>query len=223
MRRYATRVELKIEETMDLNSLLLFVVACLAINMIPGPDVIYIVSNTMKGKFVSGMKAAIGLGTGYFLHTLAACLGLSAIILSSAVAFSVVKWLGAVYLAYLGIQSLISMWRGQSKIAVNEKEETNKSVFLQGVIVSVLNPKVALFFLSFLPQFIDTSAGSASMQLLVLGLLFSALATACNVLYASVGSWLFSRPNAQNYSRILEGVSGTLLIGLAAKVAISER
>jgi threonine/homoserine/homoserine lactone efflux protein len=208
---------------MELSSLLLFVVACLAINMIPGPDVIYIVSNTMKGKLASGFKAAMGLGVGYFVHTLAACLGLSAIILSSAVAFSAVKWLGAAYLVYLGVQSLISMWRGESKLEVSENVERNKNVFVQGVIVSVLNPKVALFFLSFLPQFIDTSAGAASMQLLVLGLVFSALATLCNILYASVGSWVFSRPNSQRYSRALEGVSGVLLIGLASKVAISDR
>ncbi|ELB7605738.1 LysE family translocator [Vibrio parahaemolyticus] len=208
---------------MDLNSLVLFVIACLAINMIPGPDVIYIVSNTMKGKLASGMKAAIGLGIGYFIHTLAACLGLSAIILSSAVAFTAVKWLGAAYLVYLGVQALLSMWRGESKLVVNESLGSNKNVFAQGVIVSVLNPKVALFFLSFLPQFIDTSTGSTSTQLLVLGLLFSGLATMCNVLYASIGSWVFSRSNSQRYSRALEGVSGVLLIGLAGKVAISDR
>lgn len=208
---------------MDLNSLVLFVIACLAINMIPGPDVIYIVSNTMKGKLASGMKAAIGLGIGYFIHTLAACLGLSAIILSSAVAFTAVKWLGAAYLVYLGVQALLSMWRGKSKLVVNESLGSNKNVFAQGVIVSVLNPKVALFFLSFLPQFIDTSTGSTSTQLLVLGLLFSGLATMCNVLYASIGSWVFSRSNSQRYSRALEGVSGVLLIGLAGKVAISDR
>ncbi|MBE4179867.1 LysE family translocator [Vibrio parahaemolyticus] len=208
---------------MDLNSLVLFVIACLAINMIPGPDVIYIVSNTMKGKLASGMKAAIGLGIGYFIHTLAACLGLSAIILSSAVAFTAVKWLGAAYLVYLGVQALLSMWRGKSKLVVSESIGSNKNVFVQGVIVSVLNPKVALFFLSFLPQFIDTSTGSTSTQLLVLGLLFSGLATMCNVLYASIGSWVFSRSNSQRYSRALEGISGVLLIGLAGKVAISDR
>lgn len=207
---------------MDSNSLLLFVVACLAINMIPGPDVIYIVSNTIKGKLSAGLKAALGLGVGYFFHTLAACLGLSAIILSSSLAFSVVKWLGAAYLVYLGVQSLLSMWRGESKIVENKNVDNNKNVFVQGVIVSVLNPKVALFFLSFLPQFIDTSASSTSMQLLVLGLLFSVLATTCNVLYASVGNWVFSRPHSQRYSRTLEGVSGILLISLASKVAFSD-
>ncbi|GAJ72710.1 LOW QUALITY PROTEIN: putative threonine efflux protein [Vibrio sp. JCM 18904] len=211
---------------MDSNSLLLFVVACLAINMIPGPDVIYIVSNTMKGKLSAGLKAALGgLGIGYFFHTLAACLGLSAIILSSSLAFSVVKWLGgAAYLVYLGVQSLLSMWRGESKIVENKNVDNNKNVFVQGGLSSaVLNPKVALFFLSFLPQFIDTSASSTSMQLLVLGLLFSVLATTCNVLYASVGNWVFSRPHSQRYSRTLEGVSGILLISLASKVAFSDR
>ncbi|MBU1394026.1 MAG: LysE family translocator [Gammaproteobacteria bacterium] len=208
---------------MDLNSLLLFAVACLAINLIPGPDVIYIVSNTMKGKMISGLKAAMGLGVGYFVHTLAASLGLSAIILSSALAFSIVKWLGAAYLVYLGIQALISMWRGNNHIVVDDNSKPNGNVFFQGIVVSVLNPKVALFFLSFLPQFIDPLAGSTSIQLLTLGLIFSLLATLCNVLYASAGSWVFSRPNSQRYSRALEGISGVLLIGLASKVMTSDR
>lgn len=208
---------------MDLNSLLLFAVACLAINLIPGPDVIYIVSNTMKGKMISGLKAATGLGVGYFVHTLAASLGLSAIILSSALAFSIVKWLGAAYLVYLGIQALISMWRGNNKMVVDDNSKPNGNVFCQGIVVSVLNPKVALFFLSFLPQFIDPLAGSTSIQLLTLGLIFSLLATLCNVLYASAGSWVFSRPNSQRYSRALEGISGVLLIGLASKVMTSDR
>ncbi|AUD60242.1 lysine transporter LysE [Shewanella sp. Pdp11] len=208
---------------MDLNSLILFAVACLAINLIPGPDVIYIVSNTMKGKMISGLKAAMGLGVGYFVHTLAASLGLSAIILSSALAFSIVKWLGAAYLMYLGIQALISMWRGNNHIVVDDNSKPNGNVFFQGIVVSVLNPKVALFFLSFLPQFIDPLAGSTSIQLLTLGLIFSLLATLCNVLYASAGSWVFSRPNSQRYSRALEGISGVLLIGLASKVMTSDR
>lgn len=208
---------------MEFNSMMLFVIACLTINLIPGPDVIYIVSNTMKGKMVSGMKAALGLGVGYFFHTLAACVGLSAIILSSALAFSIVKWLGALYLIYLGVQALISMYKGNSQVVVSESEDTKGNIFMQGVVVSVLNPKVALFFLSFLPQFINTSTGSAASQLLILGLIFSVLATLCNVLYATVGSWLFNRPNAGRYTRILEGVSGVLLIGLAGKIALSER
>ena len=95
-------------------------------------------------------------------------------------------------------------------------------MFRQGVVVSVLNPKVALLFLSFLPQFIDISAGSTNMQLLMLGLLFSILATLCNIIYAVLGSWLLSNPKAGRYTRIIEGVSGFLLVGLAGKIALSK-
>lgn len=207
---------------MEFHTLLLFTVACLSINLIPGPDVIYIVSNTMKGKMASGLKAALGLGVGYFIHTLAAYMGLSAIILSSALAFTIIKYLGAAYLLYLGIMSLKSMWQGQSKLSVSDNSVRQHNIFKQGVIVSVLNPKVALFFLSFLPQFIDLSAGSADMQLLLLGVLFSALATLCNIIYAVVGSYLLNNPKANHYTRVIEGVSGFLLVGLAGKIALTK-
>ncbi len=208
---------------MELHTLLLFAVASLSINLIPGPDVIYIVSNTMKGKMVGGMKAALGLGVGYFVHTLAAVLGLSAIILSSALAFSVIKWLGAIYLLYLGFSSLKSMWQGSSKLTETTGIESQGNVFKQGIVVSVLNPKVALFFLSFLPQFLDTIANSVNMQLLILGLCFSGLATLCNIIYAVAGSWLLKSAKANRYSRIIEGFSGVLLIGLAGKIALGKQ
>ncbi|WP_100915534.1 LysE family translocator [Pseudoalteromonas spongiae] len=207
---------------MDFNALLIFVIACLAINLIPGSDVIYIVSNTMKGKMTTGLKAAMGLGVGYFAHTLAACLGLSAIILSSALAFTLVKVLGAAYLCYLGIKSLYAMWRGESQVVLNDKSRTSDNVFLQGIIVSVLNPKVALFFLSFLPQFVDTSSADVAFQLLLLGGVFSLLATACNLLYAVLGSWLFKIANSARFTRVLDGISGVLLVGLASKVLVSD-
>lgn len=208
---------------MEHNTLLLFAVASLSINLIPGPDVIYIVSNTMSGRVQNGIKAALGLGAGYFIHTLAACIGLSAIIMNSALAFSIIKWLGAAYLVYLGLMSIISSLRGNSQLALNESKEVGRNVFIQGVVVCVFNPKVALFFLSFLPQFIDVSSGTASSQLLILGLLFSGLATICNLLYATAGSWLFNRPNSRKYSSSLEGFAGVLLIGLAGKIVLSER
>jgi len=208
---------------MEVHTLLLFALASLSINLIPGPDVIYIVSNTMKGKMAGGMKAALGLGVGYFVHTLAATLGLSAIILNSALAFSFVKWLGAIYLLYLGFTSLKSMWRGGSTLTTKSDSVPQTNIFKQGVVVSVLNPKVALFFLSFLPQFIDTSKHSVNMQLLILGLCFSGLATLCNIIYAITGSWLLKSAKANRYSRIIEGLSGILLIGLAGKIAFSEQ
>jgi threonine/homoserine/homoserine lactone efflux protein len=207
---------------MDMNTLILFVIAALSINLIPGPDVIYIVTNTMKGKMKSGIKASLGLGLGYLIHTLAAALGLSALILSSAFLFTVIKYLGAMYLLYLGVTSLLNSYKNKSKILVEDKNTKDSGVFKQGVIISVLNPKVAMFFLAFLPQFIDPLAINATQELLALGLLFSVLATLCNLLYASLGSVLFSSPKAQKYSRILEGVSGTILVGLSAKIALSS-
>jgi threonine/homoserine/homoserine lactone efflux protein len=207
---------------MEMNTLILFVIAALSINLIPGPDVIYIVTNTMKGKMKLGIEASLGLGVGYLIHTLAAVLGLSALILSSAFLFTVIKYLGALYLLYLGFNSLINCYRNRSKICIESTNKKQGNVFKQGVIISVLNPKVAMFFLAFLPQFIDPIAADATSQLLTLGLLFSLLATICNLLYASLGSVLFSSPKAQKYSRILEGVSGTILIGLSAKIALSS-
>lgn len=207
---------------MEMNTLILFVIAALSINLIPGPDVIYIVTNTMKGKMKSGIKASLGLGVGYLIHTFAAVLGLSALILSSAFLFTIIKYLGAIYLLYLGVQSLIHCYRNESQICVEDSNDMQGNVFKQGIIVSVLNPKVAMFFLAFLPQFIEPTALNATRELLSLGLLFSVLATACNLFYASLGSILFSRPQAQKYTRVLEGASGTILIALSAKIALSS-
>lgn len=120
---------------------------------------------------------------------------------------------------YLGIMSLKSMWQGQSKLAIGNDSLRQHNIFKQGIVVSVLNPKVALFFLSFLPQFVDLSTGSADTKRLFLGLLFSTLATLCNLAYAIVGSYLLNNPKANRYTRIIEGLSGGLLVGLAGKIA----
>ena len=207
---------------MELNTLLLFIISALSINLIPGPDAIYIVTTTMKSKMKSGIEASLGLGVGYLIHTVAAVLGLSALVLSSAFLFTVIKYLGALYLLYLGISSLLSCYRNDSKLTAETSNEPPNNIFKQGVIISVLNPKVAMFFLAFLPQFIDPSATNATTELLTLGLLFSALATGCNLFYASLGSILFSSPKEQKYSRILEGISGTILVGLSAKIALTS-
>jgi len=195
----------------------------MSINLIPGPDVVYIVSSTMKGKFQSGLKASLGLGVGYLIHTLAAVFGLSAIILKSALLFNVIKYLGAAYLLYLGISSLVNCYKNKSNLTMTEPTSANKNVFKQGVLISVLNPKVAMFFLAFLPQFVDVSSINASQELLVFGLLFSALATTCNIVYAYLGNVVLSGAKAVKYSRTIEGGSGLLLVGLSAKIALSEK
>lgn len=207
---------------MELHTIILFTIASLTLNLIPGPDVIYIVSNTMKGKATAGAQAAMGLGVGYIFHTLAAVFGLSALILSSAYAFLLVKFLGAAYLLYLGVVSIRNFLKGQSKLILPENTRIPASIFRQGVIVSVLNPKVAMFFLSFLPQFVDTRLSSTTYQLLLLGLLFCGLATLVNISYAILGNWVINSARASRFSHMLEGGSGVLLIGLAAKIAFSK-
>jgi len=215
---------------MEVESIILFVIAALSINLIPGPDVIYIVTQTINGKMRTGITASIGLGVGYLTHTLAAVLGLSTLIVSSAFLFSLVKYLGAAYLLYLGVNSLINCYRNDASIAMHhgsngdvpQKMQTEGNVFRQGLIISVLNPKVAMFFLAFLPQFIDPLVSDATQQLLLLGLLFSGLATLCNLIYASLGAILFNNPQAKKYARTLEGISGSILVALSAKIALSD-
>jgi threonine/homoserine/homoserine lactone efflux protein len=211
---------------MELNTILMFAVAALSINLIPGPDVVYIVSNTMKGQLKLGIEAALGLGVGYLLHTAAAVLGLSALILSSTLLFNIVKYIGAAYLVYLGISSLLNAYRGQSKFIVKDSDKANdtpsQGVFKQGVIVSIFNPKVAMFFLAFLPQFIDISSPTATNDLITLGILFTVLATCCNLAYACLGHVIFNNPQAQKYSRAIETGSGVVLLGLGTKIALSN-
>ncbi|WP_459778475.1 LysE family translocator [Photobacterium sp. R1] len=208
---------------MELQTLLLFSFASISLNLVPGPDVIYIVSNTMRGKMRSGIQAALGLGVGYLGHTMAAVLGLSALILNSALLFSIVKYLGAAYLLYLGISSIRNCIKGKSQLIDSSTLENTSNVFKQGVIVSVLNPKVALFFLSFLPQFVDVAAGDVTTQLLVLGVVFSVLATVINLMYAMLGNFVFGNPKMTGYAKAIEGVSGGLLVALSAKIAMTQR
>lgn len=207
---------------MEFNTILLFSITSLSLNLIPGPDVIYIVSNTLKGKINAGIKSAVGLGIGYLIHTLAACIGLSSIILKSALIFSIIKLFGIVYLLYLAVSSILAAVKGKSKLVIYSNESDPKGTLKQGILVSLLNPKVALFFLSFLPQFIDTSIGHTNYQLLLFGIIFSCLATLCNISYALLGSFFLKNPKAQKHTRIIEGFSGFLLLGLAAKVALSD-
>jgi threonine/homoserine/homoserine lactone efflux protein len=152
-------------------SLLIFVGAAALLLAIPGPAIFYIVGRSMGHSRNAGLVSALGIGVGTLIHTAAAAVGLSALLVSSAAAFSVVKYLGAAYLIYLGVQKLR---RDESFDASTDAPRTTLSrVFAQGIVVNVLNPKTALFFFAFLPQFIDPSRGHVATQILSLGILFS--------------------------------------------------
>lgn len=203
-------------------SLLIFVSTAALLLAIPGPAVLYIVGRSIGQGRDAGLVSALGIGVGTLVHTLAAAVGLSALLVSSATAFSVVKYLGAAYLVYLGIQRLRSK---ESLAAASETaapQATLARVFTQGIVVNVLNPKTALFFFAFLPQFIDPARGHVATQILSLGILFACMGTASDSLWAlfsgSVAGWL---RNNQRWMRNERYVSGGILISLGVATAFA--
>ena len=201
----------------------LFVVASLALTLVPGPAVLYIVARSVEGGRPAGLISVLGIGAGGFVHVAFAALGLSALLVSSAAAFAVVKWLGVAYLIYLGIGRLLA--RDEEEAAVTVGNEPLTRVFSQGVIVNVLNPKTALFFLAFLPQFVDPSRGAVTAQVALLGTTFVVLALCTDGLYAllsgTAADWLKRRNESPGFRRAGRYVSGSVYLALGAATAIS--
>ena len=198
-----------------------FIVASLVLILTPGPAVMYIIARSVNHGRKAGLASVLGVEVGNSVHVIAATLGLSAILLTSALAFNIVKFVGAAYLIYLGIRTL------RTPVTVDSTDpETPKNlqrVFSQGVIVAILNPKTALFFLAFLPQFVDMSKGNVSLQFFLLGFIFVAMATVSDSLYAilsgTVGSWL--RHNIW-FTRFQRYFAGTIYIGLGLTAAFAN-
>src|SRR5213080_2428077 len=193
----------------DSTSLWLFGLAALALLAIPGPAVLYIVVQSAEQGRRVGLASVAGVHLGTLVHVAAATAGLSALIVASALAFSVVKYAGAAYLVYLGIRKLL-----EREEEAELEPEALRRAFVRGVVVNVLNPKTALFFLAFLPQFIDPERGGVWSQVLVLGLVFVGLGLISDSLYAlaagTVGGLLRRRRRALRYG------SGVVFIGLGA-------
>lgn len=165
---------------MTLESLLLFCAAGLLLNLTPGPDVLYIVSNALRGGVRAGMVAALGITAGCFVHIVAATVGVSALLAASSMAFTLLKWLGAAYLVFVGIRLLLSKVQAAIQLEAARAifmrvtgQNDYKTIFLRGFWTNALNPKVALFFLAFLPQFITPTVEHKSLAFLGLGLLFT--------------------------------------------------
>ena len=202
----------------DSASLWVFSVAALALLAVPGPAVLYIVVQSAEQGRRVGLASVAGIHLGTLVHVAAAALGLSALIVASAVAFSVVKYAGAAYLVYLGIRKLLER---DSPPSLEHRTETLRRAFAHGVVVNVLNPKTALFFLAFLPQFVDADSGGVWSQALMLGFVFVGLGLVTDSLYAlaagTVGG-LFRRKR-----RALRYWSGVVFIGLGASAALAKR
>ncbi len=199
-----------------------FFTAAILLNLSPGPDMAFILGQTAKRGAQSGFSAMFGIWTGAFIHVIFAALGLSAILATSAIAFSAVKLIGAAYLVWLGIQALRS--KG-NKMSVNGHVSPKgyMKIFKRGVLVAVLNPKVAVFFLAFLPQFVEVGAGSVSAQLFLHGSLIIVVAAFVEPPLILIGGKLtgYLGSNTQ-VSRWMDRGLGALFIGLGVKLATSD-
>ena len=207
----------------ETSTLALFAVAAVTLLVIPGPAVLYIVTRSVDQGRAAGLASVCGVHVGTLVHVAAAALGLSALLVSSATAYDTVRWLGAAYLVWLGVRRLLA--RDEDLPAApgpDARRPGLRRIFAQGVVVNVLNPKTALFFLAFLPQFVDTSRGSVPFQVVVLGVAFVLLGLLSDGAYAMAAStgagWLRRRPGVARASRL---VSGGVLVSLGVTTALA--
>jgi threonine/homoserine/homoserine lactone efflux protein len=204
----------------DLGSLAVFVIAALALLVIPGPAVLYVVTRSIHQGRRAGLASVLGIHVGTLVHIGAATAGLSALILSSAVAFTAVKIAGAAYLVGLGVWTLLSR-RAEDEVAVGGERRLRR-VFAQGIVVNVLNPKTALFFLAFLPQFVNPNAGTPALRIAFLGLLFGALGLVTDSIWAiAAGTAGRVLRGSRKFLRVQRYVAGTVYLGLGAVAALA--
>lgn len=201
----------------DATTLFLFVGASLAILAVPGPAVIYVITRGADQGRGAGIVSMLGVETGAFIYALAAAAGLSGLIATPTIAFTVVRYAGAAYLLYLGLRKLLERDRAQEALP-----SPRRRLFLNGLVVQLLNPKMAIFFLALLPQFVTAGDGPVALQMLILGTLFTLLAVLSDGTYAvgaaAIGDWIRASPQAR---RRLARLSGGVYIGLGVYAALS--
>jgi threonine/homoserine/homoserine lactone efflux protein len=198
----------------------MFLLAALVLLITPGPAVLYIITRSVDQGRRAGLASVLGVELGNSVHVIAATLGLSALMLTSALAFSVLKYAGAVYLVYLGVRTLLRP--ATVSVTVDASPRSLRQTFSQGAVVATLNPKTALFFLAFLPQFVDASKGHINLQFLILGFIFVGMAVVTDSTYAllsgTAGSWLRRSVWFLHFQRY---VVGTIYIGLGLTAALA--
>jgi len=210
---------------MDVHDLWLFIIAGLLLNITPGPDMALIIARSAQYGAPAGAMAALGVGAGCFVHILAAAFGISAILMASATAFSLLKWAGAAYLVSLGLRMLWSSFNSRHSNSVGAIDGCCDlpSIFFQGFLTNTLNPKVALFFLAFVPQFISADALSKVSTFILLGLLFNANSTVWNLLVAWTAGQMAASSTFRSMRVWLDRTIGVLLIALGARLVLAER
>lgn len=210
----------------DFQHLLLFIAAGWLLNLTPGPDVLYIVTNSLRAGARAGIVAGLGITAGCFVHIFAAAVGVSVLLATSATAFTVLKWMGAAYLLWIGIKILFSR-RPQATtdlraVATSEPQRPLKAIFIGGFWTNVLNPKVAIFFLAFVPQFITPDAASPALAFAMLGVLFNLNAIPVNVGWALLAAWMAKRDAVQRGMHWLDRAAGVMFIGFGIKLALTD-
>ncbi len=203
-----------------LSQLTLFITGTVIIVVIPGPNILYLIARSIHQGRMAGLASVLGIEAATVVHICAATLGLTSVLLSSALAFNVVKYLGAAYLVYLGVRKLLTR-EDDAGSAIKPGREL-KQVFVQGFLVNLLNPKTSLFFFAFLPQFVDAGNGSVPVQILAFGLLLVLLAMAIEIVYVLLASHLRSWIKGNSsFSGRQRYFAGSAYIGLGLATALS--
>jgi threonine/homoserine/homoserine lactone efflux protein len=205
----------------DAHGLLLFMAAGLALNVTPGPDMLYVAGRAAGEGRGAGVASALGIGAGTLVHIAAVALGLAGLLAAVPAAYAAVRTAGGAYLVYLGVRALRAAAPGPARAP---EPASRWAAFRQGVVTNVLNPKVALFFLAFLPQFVDPARGPAARQVVLLGLLFDASGTLVNLLVALAASGAAARLERAGRARQwMERACGALFIALGVRLALAGR
>ena len=204
----------------DSSTLALFALAAFALIVIPGPAVIYVLTQSVAHGRRAGLASVAGIATGALVHVIAAAVGLSSLLVSSAIAFNIAKYLGAAYLVYLGIRRILG--RDGSIALIDAPPKPLRRLYRDGVVVNVLNPKVALFFFAFLPQFVEPELGRAWLQMMVLGAIFVAIGVVSDCTYALLGGTFGGvLKRSGMYVRFERYVSGAVFVGLGVVAAMT--
>jgi threonine/homoserine/homoserine lactone efflux protein len=205
-----------------LTTLFLLVTMTVLVCIVPGPDMLYIISRSTGQGRSTGVVSCLGIATGGLLQTTAVALGISSFFLVVPIAYDIIKYVGAAYLVYLGIRFILS--REEMLTSSHDGKADFRKAFLQGSLTTLLNPKVALFYVAFLPQFVDPTQGHIPLQLLILGLLFNitslAVDTSVALLASLLGTWLKRRSGA---AKLIHWLTGSVLVGLGVRLAFSGR
>lgn len=204
---------------------LAYIVVAAALAVSPGPDVVFVIANGMRHKAKGAVASALGIGAGSVVHAIAAALGVSALIAASPVAFDILRYGGAIYLAWLGVQALRSYVRNDTAPdkTITVRETSSIEVFQRGLLTNILNPKVVVFYLALLPQFVSLELGHVGLQIFLLGCIHNILGLAflltVGLAAGRASDWLATT----SFGRWMDGIAGLFFIGLAVRLAVSGR